>query len=179
MRSWLTWLIAAGLGALAILGTVDALRDSPSESEPELRNPYLAPSPAPAAQASNRLPRCRTGQLALRVENLNGTPELALAHVRGEPCLTPRLAIEVALLDRARHAIRIRREGRVFQQTVGIQRAFARTSLSLNVGLSAPFSYVYLCGESKPLWAAAKAGPYSATGRLPREYGTCLHDLGP
>jgi hypothetical protein len=180
MRSWLTWLTAGGLGALVIVGTIDALRDSSSRSKPALRNPYLAPSTAPAAQTNERPPRCRRGQLALRVENLNGTPTLELAHVSGEPCRTPRLRIQVGLLDRAGRALESQEDGLTVQQTIGIQRAFAPTTLAPQVAVSAVFSqYVYLCGTPKPVWAVAEAGPYSARGRLPRGYGACLDDLGP
>jgi hypothetical protein len=180
MRSWLTRLITAGVAVLAIVGTVDALRDSPFRSKPALRNPYLAPSPAPAAQASVRPPRCTRGQLALRIENLNGTPALELAHVAGEPCRTPRLPIQVGLLDRAGRALESNQDGLTVQQTVGIRRAFAPTTLAPQVAVSALFSpYVYLCGTPKPAWAFAEAGSYSARGRLPHGYATCLDDLGP
>jgi hypothetical protein len=179
MRSWLTWLITGGLVALAILGTVDALRNSSSPSKPALRNPYLAPSPGRAAQASKRPSRCATGQLALRVENLNGTPALELVHLSGGPCRTPRLRVEISLLDRAGRVLETHEDGLTVQQTVGIQSAFAPTTLAPHVAVSAPFRYVYLCGASKPVWAVAEAGPYSGKGRLPRGYGACLDDLGP
>jgi hypothetical protein len=179
MRSWLTWLIAGGVAAVAIVGTVDALRDSPSRSKPALRNSYLAPSPAPAARASERSPRCAAEQLALRVENLNGTPALELAHVWGQPCRTPRLRIRVGLLDRAGRALERHEDGRTYQQTVGVQSAFAPTTLAPQVAVSAPFSVVYLCGAPKPVWAVADAGPYGAKGRLPRGYPACVDDLGP
>jgi hypothetical protein len=140
MRSWLTWLIAGGLGALVIVGIVDALRDSPSRPKPALRNPHLAPSPTPAARANERSPRCTSQQLALRVENLNGTPALELAHVWGQPCRTPRLQIEVGLLDRAGRPLEKYEDGRTYRPTVGIQPAFAPTTLAPNVAVSAPFA---------------------------------------
>jgi hypothetical protein len=179
MRSWLTWLIAGGVAALAIVGAVDALRDSPSRSKPPLRNSYLAPSPAPAAQASERSPRCTTQQLALRVEKLNGTPALELAHVWGQPCRTRRLQIEVGLLDRAGRPLEKYEDAHTYRLTVGIQRAFAPTTLTPNVAVSAPFSFDYVCGTPRPGWAVANAGPYFARGRLPRGYPACVDDLGP
>ena len=181
MRSWLTWLIASGVGALAILGTVDALREAPSrsESEPGLRTPDLAPSPTPAARANERPPPCTKGQLALRVENLNGTPALELVHVSGEECRTPRLRIRVDLLDRAGRALERREHGLTVRQTVGIQSAFGPTTLAPHVALSAPFSFDYVCGAQRPVWAVAEAGPYSGKGRLPHGYPACVDDLGP
>jgi hypothetical protein len=179
MRSWLTWLIAGGLGALVIVGIVDALRDSPSRPKPALRNPHLAPSPTPAARANERSPRCTSQQLALRVENLNGTPALELAHVWGQPCRTPRLQIEVGLLDRAGRPLEKYEDGRTYRPTVGIQPAFAPTTLAPNVAVSAPFSFDYLCRAPRPAWAVANAGPYSARGRLPHGYPACVDHLGP
>jgi hypothetical protein len=159
---WRAW-------CLAILGTVDALRDSPSRSKPALRNPYLAPSPTPAAQASNRLPRCTAGQLALRVENLGGSPALALVHVWAGPCRTARLPIDISVFDR---------KGKRVQATVLIQRAFAPTTLSPNAEVIAGFNLVYLCGERKPVRVVAEAGAYPARGQLPHGYA-CVDDLGP
>jgi hypothetical protein len=116
------------------------------------------------------LRRCATQQLALRVESLGGGPVLALVHVWGGPCRTPRLPIEMSLFDR---------KGTPVQATVGVQSAFAPTSLSPNVEVIAGFTVVYLCGERKPVRFVVEAGPYPARGRLPREYGLCLDDLGP
>jgi hypothetical protein len=175
MTRTLTWVVVGGIVSLLVVGAVDALR--PSGTPTSASKTTAAPKrPAgdqislPVETESVPPPRCTAQQLALTIENLGGGPALALLHVWAEPCRTPRLPIEVALLDRAGHSV---------EATVGIQPAFPPTTLSSNVALSAPFTFVYLCGEPKPVFAVADAGPYSARGRLPRSYGACLEDLGP
>jgi hypothetical protein len=108
--------------------------------------------------------------VALRIENLGSSPALSLDHVWAGLCRTRRLPIEVALLDR---------DGNAVEGTVDIPQAFAPATLSPNKALSAPFSYVYVCGDPKPVFAHVNAGPQSARGRLPRNSGACFDDLGP
>jgi hypothetical protein len=107
MRLWLTRLIAGGLLAVAIAGTVDALRGSPSRPEPVLRNPYLVPLPLPSAATTDRLPTCTTPQLALAFEILGGSGTFVLSHVRGEPCHLRRLPIRFSVRDRAGRRVRL------------------------------------------------------------------------
>jgi hypothetical protein len=107
MRRAVTWMIAGGLLAVAIAGTVDALRGSPSRPETVLRNPYLAPSQAPSAASTDRLPTCTTRQLALAFEILGGSATFVLRHVRGEPCHLPRVPIRFTVRDRAGRRVRL------------------------------------------------------------------------
>lgn len=175
IRTPLTWALVGGLVALLVAGAIDVLRSSESPTSESKSTNGLQ---RPAADRTNRraetegvpLPRCTAQQLALKIENLGGDPALALVHVWAGPCRTPRLPIEVALLDRA---------GRSVESAISVQPAFSPTTLSPNAELSAPFSAVYLCGQPKPVRVAAEAGPYPARGRLPRGYVACLEDLGP
>ena len=114
--------------------------------------------------------RCAAQQLALRVANLGGGPALALVHVWGPPCRTPRLPVNVALFDRS---------GQRVEATIGIQSAFAPTTLSPSVEVIAGFNFLYLCGQRRPVRVVAEAGPYPTTGRLPHGIAACIHDLGP
>jgi hypothetical protein len=107
MRKAVTWMIAGGVLAVAIAGTFDALRGSPPRPEPGLRNPYLAPSHAPSAAATDRLPTCTTPQLALAFEILGGSATFVLRHVRGEPCHLPRLPIRFTVRDQAGRRVRL------------------------------------------------------------------------
>jgi hypothetical protein len=172
-----TWLVVAGVVALLVAAAVDVLRPHrSSEVTPQERRggeeiSGEAPLGTVVKRVTSQLGHCRPSQLALRMERLGGDPALALAHVRGLPCRTTRLPIEVLLFDR---------QGKRVQATVGIQEAFAPTALSLNVEAIAPFNVVFLCRERRPVRAAAKAGRYFTGGRLPRSYRpACLHDLGP
>jgi hypothetical protein len=169
VRTWPTWLVAGGVVALLVAAAFDVLRSSGSSPSPSI----LAGSERSLVreqEPTSPPPRCTAQQVALRIENLGGSPALSLDHVWAGPCRTRRLPIDVALLDRA---------GKAVEATVDIPQAFAPATLSSDKALSAPFSYVYLCGEPKPAFAHANAGPYSARGRLPQNSGACLDDLGP
>lgn len=108
MRRRITLLIAAGVLAVGVAALVDALRGSPSQSEPAVRNPYIAPSPAPAATAAaDRLPTCTTPQLELVIEVPGGSAAVALRHVSGSPCHLRRLPVKVWVRDRAGRAVRL------------------------------------------------------------------------
>ena len=109
-------------------------------------------------------------QYALRFERLGGTPVLALAHVWGSPCRTPRIPIEVSLFGR---------NGNPVEASVGVQQAFVPTDLSPRIEVIAELQVTYLCGGPKPRRLVAEATPYVVRGWLPRSYGTCLDDLGP
>jgi hypothetical protein len=175
IQTRLTWVVVAGVAALLVAGVVDALRSSgspasSSKASPAPQQPVADQISLPTQEEDTAPPPCTAQQLGLKIENLGGVAALALVHVWAGPCRTPRLPIEVAVLDRA---------GEPVEGTIGIQPAFAPTTLSPDGELSAPFSLVYLCGEPKPVRVAAEAGPYAATGRLPRRYAACLEDLGP
>jgi hypothetical protein len=174
LRSRITWAIVGVVAVVTVAAVVDGLRSSRSPVSSSKASP--APQqPAdqislPTEQESVAPPRCSVQQLALKIENLGGVVALALVHGRAGPCRTSRLPIEVAVLDRA---------GEPVEATLSVQPAFAPTTLSPDGELSAPFSFVYLCGEPKPVRVVAEAGPYAARGRLPRRYAACVDDLGP
>jgi hypothetical protein len=167
--------VVLALAAVAIAAVVDAARnvygsDEPASGGRESRSPSHSTTSRAAVTTATAVPRCKTQQLAFRLQNLGGGPALALVHAWAGPCRTPRLPISVALLDR---------RGQAVDATVGVQPTFAPSALSPNAELSAPFNFVYRCGQPRPVRALAEAGPYSTRGRLPEGYGACLHDLGP
>ncbi len=154
LRTHLSWLVIGGVAVVLIAAAVDALRPSDSETPP----------------AEGALERCTVQQYALRFERLGGTPVLALAHVWGSPCRTPRIPIEVSLFGR---------NGNPVEASVGVQQAFVPTDLSPRIEVIAELQVTYLCGGPKPRRLVAEATPYVVRGWLPRSYGTCLDDLGP
>jgi hypothetical protein len=180
LRTHLSWLVIGGVAVVLIAAAVDALRPSDSETPPaegglaqEREREEQAPEEAPAALVGTEtapLERCTVQQYALRFERLGGTPVLALAHVWGSPCRTPRIPIEVSLFGRNGDAVEAR---------VGVEQAFVPTDLSPGVEVIAELQVTYLCGGPKPRRLVAEATPYVVRGWLPRSYGTCLDDLGP
>ncbi len=204
LRTHLSWLVIGGVAVVLIAAAVDALRPSDSETPPaegglaqEREREEQAPEEAPAALVGTEtapLERCTVQQYALRFERLGGTPVLALAHVWGSPCRTPRIPIEVSLFGRAlahvwgspcrtpRIPIEVSlfgRNGNPVEASVGVQQAFVPTDLSPRIEVIAELQVTYLCGGPKPRRLVAEATPYVVRGWLPRSYGTCLDDLGP
>lgn len=181
-RTHLSWLVVGGLAVVLIAAAVDALRSSDSETsqaksglvtegEREEQPREGTTLTTSAETETTRLERCEVQQYALRVERLGGIPVLALAHVWGAPCRTPRLPIEVSLFAR---------NGEAVEASVGVQPAFAPTDLSPGVEVIAGFQLIYLCGGPKPRRLVASAGPYGVRARLPRgSFVACLDDLGP
>jgi hypothetical protein len=163
MRKAVTWMITGGLGTLAILGTVDALRGSPSRSKPVLRNPYLAPSPAPSAATTDRLPTCNTPQLALAFEILGGSATFVLRHVRGEPCHLPRLPIHFTVRDRAGRRVRL-----VNAESLG--QSAVKGDFSPGFEQLINITYLRQCGPEAippgPFLVSVRVGPYVARRTL-------------
>jgi hypothetical protein len=178
-RTHLSWLVIGGVAVVLIAAAVDALRSWDSETPPakgglvqerEQQATEEVPLTTHVETETAPLERCEVQQYALRVERLGGTPVLALAHVWGSPCRTPRIPIEVSLFDW---------KGSPVEATVEIQQAFAPTNLSSNLEVIAGFQVTYLrCGR-QPRRFVAEATPYVVRGWLPRGFGACLDDLGP
>jgi hypothetical protein len=166
--SRLTWIIVGGLVALLIVAVADALRGSSPKQEATAYVP-LAPNSTPATTTAPA-PRCQTNQLDLRMESVGSDLALMLAHTEGQPCRTPRLRIDVTLLDG---------NGQRAKATTSIQEFFAPTDHFRNVEVVAGFTVLYTCGEAEPQRFVAGVGPYSEHGRLPRYKALCLDDLGP
>jgi hypothetical protein len=166
--SRLTWFIVGGVVAVLIAGVADALRGSPPKEEATVYVP-LAPNSASATTTAPE-PRCQINQLDLRMEPVGSDLALVLAHTKGQPCRTPRLRIDVTLLDG---------NGQRAKATASTQEFFAPTDHFRNVEVVAGFTVLYECGEAEPQRFVARVGPYFEQGRLPRYKALCLDDLGP
>jgi hypothetical protein len=163
MRKAVTWMIAGGLLAVAIAGTVDALRGSPSRPEPALRNPYLAPSPAPSAASTDRLPTCAKPQLALAFEILGGSATFVLRHVRGEPCHLPRLPIRFTVRDQAGRRVRL-------ASAEGLGQSAVKGDFSPGFEQLINITYLPQCSPEAippgPFLVSVRVGPYVARHTL-------------
>jgi hypothetical protein len=170
IRKRLSWVIVGAVLALGAVAAVDVLRSSGASTSSQA-TPTRAEEVTFSIQTEAApVARCKTQQLALEIEKLGGSPALALVHAWAGPCRTPRLPIDITLLDRTGHSV---------QATVGVQPAFRPTVLAPNIELIAGFNFVYLCGQPKPVRFLAEAGPYAVRGRLPRGRAACFNDLGP
>ena len=129
------------------------------------QNPYLAPSPAPAAPSTDRLPTCTTPQLALAIDVLGGSPTIVLRHVQGQPCHRPGLPVHLMVKDRA---------GRPVRLVEGESDAKAGVGGDFSPDFERLINLTYLpdCDQRGPFRAFVNIGPYSARRRLSgREVG--------
>jgi hypothetical protein len=184
LRTRLSWLVTGGVAVILIAAAVDALRSSGSKTLQPNRGLHDGEQPGHAAEEvlqtavaeteTELLERCTAQQLALRVERLGGTYLLALAHVWGGPCRTPRIPVEVSLF--------YRKGDPVNPDTASVSarwQTFAPTDLSPGVEAIGELYVSYECGKRRPRLLIAEARPYFAREWLPRGYIACVDDLGP
>ena len=162
MRIGVTSLIAAGVLVVGVAALLDALRGSPPQSEPAVRNPYVAPSPAPAAAAADRLPTCTTRQLRLSIKVLGGLASVVVRHVSGDPCRLPRLLLRVSVRDQAGREVLLR-------NPEGLEGSFQRFPVrgDFRPGFEQliPITFSSCYPETAPAgryYALARGGPYLA-----------------
>ena len=185
LRTRLSWLVIGGVAVILVAAAVDALRSSGSKAPSAERGLVRdgerggqtmedVPLAGVTETETGPLERCAPQQLALRVERLGGTHLIALAHVRGGPCRTARIPIEIRLFYRKGSPVNPNTAGgSVWSQ------AFAPTNLSPGVEAVAELHVSYECGERRPGLLVAEARPYVARKWLPRGYVACVDDLGP
>jgi hypothetical protein len=184
LRTRLSWLVIGGVVVILVAAAVDAFRSSGSktlqpngglhEGERREHAGEEVLQTAVAETETGPLERCTARQLALRVERLGGTYLLALAHVWGGPCRTPRIPVEVSLFYRKGNPVN--------PDTASVSarwQAFAPTDLSPGVEAIGELYVSYECGKRRPRLLVAAARPYFARKRLPRGYVACVDHLGP
>jgi hypothetical protein len=126
-RRQLTWAIAAGVIAVLIASTVDAVRSSePSRSAP-IQTATTEESAArqaaiPVETTAEALPRCTVQNIGVSIDVLGETAQVVVRHVWGRPChLAPPLLVRLSLDDRVGRRVRLATldEGSDVQARVG------------------------------------------------------------
>jgi hypothetical protein len=170
-RARLTWVVASGVIAVLIAGSVDAVRSpEPSAFSPN-REPATEQSPAqetkfPLETKPKSLPRCTAQHIGVSIDVLGGTATIAVGHVWGSPCHLAPLPVRLSLTNRF--------GGRVRLATVGggpdVQ---SRVGGDFSPGFERLIDIPYLahpplanCNSRGPFTAFVIVGPYSAQRKL-------------
>jgi hypothetical protein len=169
-RARLTWVIASGVIAVLIAGTVDAIRSSEPSASPPSRETATERSAGKTTLAAvttpESLPRCTVQNLALSIDVLGGTATIVVGHVWGSPCHLAPLPVRLSLTNRF--------GGRVRLATVGggpdVQ---SRVGGDFSPGFERLIDIPYLahpplanCNSRGPFTAFVIVGPYSAQRKL-------------
>jgi hypothetical protein len=145
MRKFWTTVMIIALAAIGAAALVDVLRGSSAGRE---RFSDRESRPTPATTVPPRV--CEPGQLALGLENLDGTNAVALRHVDGPPCQATDLTLRVY----------VRSHGRRSEIPLG-DEAVLDGVYSASFERSVAFS---ICKAGSGLTAEAIAGPYRVSG---------------
>ena len=109
----LTWAIAAGVIAVLIAGTVDAVRSSKPSGSAPIQTATTEESAAreaaiPVKTTAEALPRCTVQNIGVSIDVLGGTAQVVVRHVWGRPChLAPPLLVRLSLTDRVGRRVRL------------------------------------------------------------------------
>jgi hypothetical protein len=171
-RRRLTSAIAAGVIAVLVAATVDAVRSSePSGSSPRrvatteqsaARETTVAVVTTPEA-----LPRCTAQHIGVSIDVLGGTATVVVRHVWGGPCHLAPLPVRLSLTDRVGRRARL----------AGVDEAHpdvhARVRGDFFPGFEQLIDIPYLarpqltdCDAAGPFTAFVTVGPYSAQRKL-------------
>jgi hypothetical protein len=167
-RRRLTWVIAAGVIALFVAGTVDALRSSePSRStQSRVTTERSAARETSATETKHEpLPPCTVENIGVSIDVLGGTATVLVRHVRGRPChLTP-MPVRLRLTNRGRR-VRLTAvdEGPEVQSRVGGDFSPGFEQLIDIPYLAEP--QLSSCDLRGPFTAFVIVGPYSARRKL-------------
>jgi hypothetical protein len=170
-RRQLTWVIAAGVIAVFVAGTVDALRSSePSGSSPSrmatTERSAAGAMTIPVETAPEALPRCTDQDIGVSIDVLGGTAAVIVRHVKGRPChLTP-LTVRLGLTDRVGRRVRLATlsEGPVVPSHIEGDFSPGFEELIDIPYLAKP--QLTSCDSRGPFTAFVIVGPYSAQRKL-------------
>lgn len=160
-RRRLTWVIATGVIAVLVAGTIDAVRSSkPSGSSPS-REPATERSAArettfPVQATPESLPHCTAQHIGVSIDVLGGTATTVVRHVWGSPCHLAPLPVRLSVTDRVGRRVRLNS-----QSESVVEGDFAS-------GFERLIDITYLpnCDQRGPFTAFVIVGPYSAQRRL-------------
>lgn len=172
-RRQLTWVIAAGLIAILVAGTVDAVRSSessgpnPSEVATTERSAAGEEVTIPVEATPEGLPRCTVQNIGVSIDVLGGTATVVVRHVQGRPCRLAPLPVRLSLTDRVGRRVRLTA---VDEADPDVQ---SRVGDDFSPGFEQLIDIPYLaepqlsnCTRKGPFTAFVIIGPYSAQRKL-------------
>jgi hypothetical protein len=169
-RTRLTWVIASGVIAVLVAGTVDAIRSTEPSAPSPSREPATERSAARETtfpvETREALPRCTVQHIGVSIDVLGGAATVVVRHVWGSPCHLAPLPVRLSLTNRF--------GGRVRLATVGggpdVQ---SRVDGDFSPGFERLIDIPYLahpplanCNSRGPFTAFVIVGPYSAQRKL-------------
>jgi hypothetical protein len=169
-RRRLTWVIATGVIAILVAGTVDAIRSSePLASSPSretARERSARETTFAVVTTPESLPRCTVQNIAVSIDVLGGTATIAVRHVWGRPCYLAPLPVRLSLTDRLGGRVRLAtvEDGPDVQSRVGGDFSPGFERLIDIPYLANP--QLASCNSRGPFTAFVIVGPYSAQRRL-------------
>jgi len=172
-RRQLTWAIAAGVIAVLIAGTVDAVRSSEPSGSAPIQTATTEESAAreaaiPVETTAEALPRCTVQNIGVSIDVLGGTAQVVVRHVWGRPChLAPPLLVRLSLDDRVGRRVRLATldEGSDVQARVGGDFSPGFEQL-IDIPYLAEPQAGESCDRKGPFTAFVIIGPYSAQRKL-------------
>jgi hypothetical protein len=174
-RRQLTWAIAAGVIAVLVAATLDAVRSSgssrstPSRVAAATQESGARETAIPVETAAEALPRCTAQNIGVSIDVLGGTAQVVVRHVWGRPChLAPPLLVRLSLTDRVGRRVRL---AALDEAHPAVQ---ARVRGDFSPGFEQLIDIPYLaepqagesCDRKGPFTAFVIVGPYSAQRRL-------------
>jgi hypothetical protein len=169
-RARLTWVIASGVIAVLVAGTVDAVRSSERSASSPSGEPATERSAARdttfPVETREALPRCTFQHIRVSIDVLGGTATIVVRHVWGSPCHLAPLRVRLLMSDRVGRRVRLAtvEDGPAVQPGVGGD---------FSPGFERLIDIPYLanpqlanCNSRGPFTAFVIVGPYSAQRKL-------------
>jgi len=169
-RRQLTRVIAAGVVAVLVAGTVDAVRSSkPSGSAPiqtATTEESAAREMAVPVEATQAFPRCTVQNIGVSIDVLGGTATVVVRHVWGRACHLASLPVRLSVTDRVGRKVRL-------ATLEGGEDGQSRVGGDFSPGFEQLIDVPYLaepqlsnCDRPGPFTAFVIVGPHSAQRKL-------------
>jgi hypothetical protein len=169
-RRQFTWVIAAGVIAVLVAGTIDAVRSSKpsgSASSRVVKTEESARETAiPVETTAEALPRCTDQNIGVSIDVLGGTATVVVRQVWGRPCHLAPLTVRLGLTDRVGRRVRLATGGEGPAVPSHVRGDFSS-------GFEKLINIPYLaepqlanCDRKGPFTAFVIVGPYSAQRKL-------------
>jgi hypothetical protein len=155
-RKRLTLMIAAGVIAVLVAGSVDALRSSgPSDSSRSRVTMEGSGAQEASAEETKHesLPRCTARNTGVFIEVLGGTATIVVRHVRGRPCHLVPLPVRLSVTTRFGRRVRLAEVG-------GVPDVQSRVGGDFSPGFEQLIDIPYLA--KPPLTRCNRQGPFTA-----------------